>query len=271
MEHFDKPSHENEMKDLREGIKRRYNYYHLLDRDRFPELEYNTNRANYEHLRESFEEEFYVVRGIDRTKGSIHIPSTNTLALIFSDDKYIPGRKILNTCRSYAEGKTKANTATDIHANKPFEKSTSKKNGRVVVLLGLGLLGAGFAIHAALTQLNPEPPASGLTIYHPYHGQFIPRLSFAEGRVSNADTVWIVIRPVEGSNYWVQPPIKVENDKWKGLIYIGSVDKGDIGVRSQVRAFVNPTHVVKEGDVLTTWPEAELSSEAIVVVRKGND
>lgn len=96
MEKLDNPPTPKEMKALRESIKNKYKAYHRLDRDRFPEFEYNTNRANYESLRESFEEEFFVVRGFDTADRHIHIPDTNTLALLFCDEYYLPGKKILN-------------------------------------------------------------------------------------------------------------------------------------------------------------------------------
>ena len=52
---------ENARKTLREGIQNRYNEFHLKDKVTYPDFEYNTNRANYKPLRESFEEDFLVM------------------------------------------------------------------------------------------------------------------------------------------------------------------------------------------------------------------
>ena len=272
MENFDNQVAETDMKTLRGGIKRKYEAYHALDRDRFPEIEYNTNRANYEPLRESFEEEFYGVRGMDRVKSSIHIPSTNTLALIFCDDNYVPGKKILNTCRSYAEGKSKfavnENSQITIPAEATVPVGTSGKRWAGLILLILFLTGVTIFITTNANVFRTQSSAADLVMQHPVQGKIVPREILASGKVNNASTVWLVIRAVGGVRYWVQPPIMVEEDgTWRGPIYIGSDDKGDIGVTSQIRAFVNPVDKLKEGDILHAWPEAELSTKAIEVTR----
>lgn len=251
------------IEDLRENIKNKYKEYHSFDKDRFPDIEYNTNRANYEPLRESFEEEFYVVRKLDRTKNSIHIPSTATLALIFCDNNYIPSKKILATCYSYAENNPLAGLSRKVletDQSKSFKLSLKYK----ILLTSFPIL-ILLAVYTIFNQRHHQ--ADGLLIYHPYDGQVVPRLSFIDGRVSGADTVWVVVRAVEGTKYWVQPPIKVSNNKWKGRLYVGSVDKGDIGVRVQIQAFVYPSEHLKVGDVLSDWPKAQLGSEVVEATR----
>lgn len=252
-----------DMSALRAAINTKYLAYHKLDKDRFPKFEYNTNRANYEPLRLSFDEEFYVVRGIDRTRNSLHIPSTNTLALIFCDDSYVPGKKILETCRSYAAGKS----TIVPNGVEPAIAPAATRSKKLLAVASLVVL-LGLAAYWGSRRVQSTSSPGELSIYHPYSSQVLPRQSFAEGRVVNADTVWIVIRAVDGAKYWVQPPIKVDkNHRWRGRIYLGSVDKGDIGIRSEVRAFVNPAQTLAEGDVLDSWPDAELSSDIIEVVR----
>ncbi|WP_461053763.1 hypothetical protein [Spirosoma arcticum] len=263
-----------EMNTLQEGIKNKYRQYHLTDPMQFPDLEYNTNRANYEPLRASFENEFYVVRGIDRINLNIHIPSTNTLSLIFTDDSYVPSKKIFNTCRSYAESKEKVAVNGAVPATNPLEARPSLVARRIVLagfMLMTGLIGyAAVQYLRSATSVSDilTKPASGLLIDRPTYNRIVPRELLTGGKVSGADTVWIVVRAVGSVRYWVQPPIKVRDDStWRGATYIGSEDKGDIGVKFQIRAFVNPANVLKDGDVLHSWPEAELSTKAVVIIR----
>jgi hypothetical protein len=91
-----------------------------------------------------------------------------------------------------------------------------------------------------------------------------------EGIVSDpAATVWVVIHPMEVSDYWVQPAVTVgENGRWRVQVYIGRPLSGDIGKRFEVRAFANSKASLKEGDVLRTWPDAQSKSQVVEVVRK---
>ena len=260
MDKFNDLAIENQLKALREGIKSKYKEYHALNRDRFPDFEYNTNRANYEPLRESFEEEFYVIRNIERTNKNIHIPSTNTLALIFYDDNYVPGKKIFNTCRSYAEGKSTQPEVTVVSQSSITNRSTI-----AIFITGLVILsGLLFYIYQKVFTTLP----TGLIIEQPTNNILVPMEVTVEGKVSNARKVWIVVRYAGGLRYWVQPPIEVEDDgKWKGAILIGEDNIGDMGLRSQIRAFVNPVKSLKGDEVLYSWPEAQLSSKVVEVIR----
>lgn len=267
---------ETEMSTLRAGIKNKYRQYHLLDRDRFPDFDHNTNRANYEPLRASFEEEFYIVRGIDRTNPDIHIPSTNTLALLFTDDSYAPARRIRNTCQLYAEVREYADLNTNGFIVVLSKKRKAIKVNRRLLWGGLLLIVVGLALFMYLTQSRLPPGASGLIIYQPYHGQTVPRIVSFAGKVTNADVVWIVVRPMtQDDKYYVQSPIRVEEDgTWEGEAYIGSPGKVSVGIVFQVRAFVNPggTYTAIETNetyIFDSWPEkAELSTEVIEVVRE---
>lgn len=261
---------EQDLKGLREGIRNKYQEYYLKDKVRFPDFEYNSSRANYQPLKDSFEEEFYIVRGIDRINNNIHIPSTNTLALIYSDTTYVPGKKILNTCYLYIESKSEIVFKTTSSAIPPSLPVRSALNNwlKACVLAFVGITILTGLMTYVYNPFSSTAPASGLIIDRPSDRQLVPRQLIAEGSVSNATTVWIVIRGVKSSRYWVQPEASVDNKgKWKGHIYIGSEDEADIGLRSQIRAFVNPVKSLKEGDVLFSWPDAQLSSKTIEVIR----
>lgn len=265
---------DDEMVALREGIKRKYDSFHRADRDRFPEIVFNTNRANYEPLRASFEEEFYEIRKIGRASKLIHIPSTKSLALIFTDNDYRPGNKILNTCLSYAEGKSLPEAPSDI-VEDDYVSAPAVNRSRLVNVLGiLGAIGLVLfgILYFSFPRLRIGQHPTGLKISRPSNGKEVPRELLAVGEVVDADTVWIVVRAKQGVRYWVQPPIKVGIDNtWRGGIYIGSTNKEDVGVTSQIRAFVNPNRSLKDGEVLFAWPEAELATDVIEVKRGEKD
>ncbi len=269
MEDADNPPPEQMMQTLREGIKSKYEEYNRQDEKRFPPLEYNTNRANYEALRLSFEEEFYVIRGVDRGKNTIHIPSTKTFAAIFCDENYVPGKKILNTCHSYAEGFSQLVPGES--ASVPRRVMVRKINRRLLIVGILVLVSA--ISYLIVNSLQAPPPASGLVMHRPQKKQVVGRKSLVEGSVSNADTIWVVVRPQQKEEYYFQPPIKVKSDgTWTGEIYVGSVGKETTGLTFEVRAFVRPVGApesleVIESIVPDSWPEAELSSPIVEVVR----
>ncbi|GAB2563217.1 hypothetical protein [Spirosoma aerophilum] len=278
MENPAKSTTENEVEALRQAIKNKYKQYHLLDRDRFPEFEYNTNRTNYEPLRESFNEEFYAVRGLDRANNTIHIPSTNTLALLFTGDGYLPKGKILNTCRSYAEGRTQkviTPAVSDPVAPTPITQLkvtlSSRINRRTLLLVSLGIA-AGLLTYASIFYSRSALPAGKVIITSPTSGMTVPRIMIAQGKAPGAKQVWLVVHNPKYPEYYVQDPIGVAKDGvWEGLLYTGSVAKGNIGMRFQVRAFANLTQSLPEDQIIDAWPKAEFSSDIIEVVRGAQD
>ena len=267
MEKFDNPPTQKEMQTLREGIKNKYRTYHLLNRDRFPTFEYNTNRANYEPLVESFREEFYVTRGFDTADRNIHIPSTNTLAQLFCDEYYLPGKKILNTCQAYVD---ELPGDTGVNNTLPAKPEIVTMPVKPVNLLLTGAVLVALLVVYIISKpaLDNTPPASGLLLNRPSNGRVVPMELLAGGTVLNAQTVWVVVRPKGSKQYFVQPPMKVGDDHtWRGAIYIGSVNVANVGLRFQVRAFVNPVTTLKEGDLLQSWPQAELATGVVEVIR----
>ncbi len=249
---------------LREGIKNKYKQYHLSDSIQFPDFEYNTNRANYEPLRTSFEHEFYVVRGIERIHPNIHVPSTNTLALIYTDDSYVPGKKILNTCRLYAESQI----MTPVLAEPAGTGTRNRTAPGWLVLAGQAEL-FSLSLYGFFWERYPPKKASGLSINLPVSIWSTPRLSLIEGKVTNADTVWVLIKPANNPNYFVQSPIKVDaRGRWRGAIIVGDTSRLNNGMKFQIRAFVNPKPTIAVGDILQKWPDAELASDLAVVVRQ---
>ena len=91
-----------------------------------------------------------------------------------------------------------------------------------------------------------------------------------EGTVTDSNVrVWVIVHPMEVSDYWVQPSITVkENGSWKVKIYIGRPGSVDVGKQFEIMAVANPKDNLKEGDVLSGWPEAQAKSQVIEVTRK---
>lgn len=262
---MEKPLHPTINKDLitlRADIKRHYLSFHQQDKDRFPAIEYNTSRTNYQPLKDSFEEEFFVKRGLDRMNNNLHIPSTNTLVLLFTDNTYVPSRKILHTCQSYVAGKTEDNQPETTPIEPPVPKNKHGLLTRTFLLgLGLGIIAVG-----SIWLYKPAP--NGLLIEQPNSNSVVPQTVLIEGEVNNASEVWVVVRSMTLGRCWVQPVIKVqENGWWTGNVFIGGLGNQDIGHHYQIRAFVNPNKKLVVEQTLNDWPQAELSTSAIEVIR----
>lgn len=265
---------------LREAIKNKYEAYRLLDPYRFPAFEFNTSRANYEPLRKSFEEEFYVKRGINRLDNNLHIPSANTLSFIFNDDTYLPNRRILNTCQSYAniESDPDPELLDSPQVDSPAQQSDTLR--KAILLGSVALLGLSFCL---LLTYTLHQTRDGLRMNWPHQNQTVPRQLIVEGNAPADDTVWIVIHPLARSRevrnpkteeeYYVRSPVPVDKaGQWKGEICIGRIGTEDMGSRFQIRAFIRPENENRlkldfEKHVFSAWPRAELSTEALEVVR----
>lgn len=91
-----------------------------------------------------------------------------------------------------------------------------------------------------------------------------------EGTVSDATaTVWVIVHPLEVSEYWVQPRVTVrESGIWKVQAFIGRTGTIDTGKLFEIRAVANPRVTLNEGQVLDQWPEAGATSNVIEVSRK---
>jgi hypothetical protein len=108
-----------------------------------------------------------------------------------------------------------------------------------------------------------------VVITSPKSGTVVEYRHEVNGTVSdpNAD-VWVVIRPVETSDFWVAPPVTVKEDgSWKVKAYFGEDKPEHSGKPFEVRAFANPVGNISEGKT-TQWPRAAAKSNVANVVRK---
>lgn len=80
--------------------------------------------------------------------------------------------------------------------------------------------------------------------------------------------VWVVIRPMETSDFWVQPQVTVGNDgKWTALVYFGDPGGAHSGKKFEVRAFANPSTPLKEGKG-KSWPKSSTQSDVFRYTRR---
>jgi len=88
------------------------------------------------------------------------------------------------------------------------------------------------------------------------------------GTVSDTQAkVWLIVHPLKGSTYWVQPAISVDaKGKWQAMPYIGSGVQG-VGEQFEIIAIANPKKELSEGDKLTAEPRADVK-HLITVTRR---
>ena len=254
----------SDIQTLRIRLKAKYNSYHQADPVRFPRFDYNTNRVNYEPLRNAFEHEFFIIRSLERSSPTIHIPSTTTLSLLFTNDQYSPGKKIENTCWSFADGPGAVEPEPGpAIAAKPITADWFRKP----LWLGAGaLLLLGLAGFAGYSLTRPRP--SAVRLLRPEPNGVVQQATVVAGLAEHASLIWLVVHPANMPRYWVQQPIYVNPDGWwVGAAFVGGTTKENEGLTFEIRAFVNPTAELHTEQMLTDWPEAELSSAVVRVTR----
>lgn len=109
-----------------------------------------------------------------------------------------------------------------------------------------------------------------LEIIEPNDQSSVVQRPVVEGKLmkSNLD-VWIIVHPLEVSDYWVQPKANVKADStWKTIIHIGRPGSVDFGKLFEIKAFAGVKSELHEGQVLNDWPKAKYSSQLIEVTRK---
>jgi hypothetical protein len=104
----------------------------------------------------------------------------------------------------------------------------------------------------------------------PSSGSSVPERPIIEGIVIvKSAQLWIIVHPMETSDYWVQPKVTVRKEGlWRVQVYIGRPGNIDVGKHFEMMAVVNPKQTLREGNVLGTWPEAQSQSDVIEVIRK---
>lgn len=82
------------------------------------------------------------------------------------------------------------------------------------------------------------------------------------------EKVWVLIRPLEASVYWVQPSATLQPDgTWASNVYFGTHDAG-AGEQFEIIAVADPEGELREGLQLRDLPRTRHSSKVITVVRE---
>jgi hypothetical protein len=125
-----------------------------------------------------------------------------------------------------------------------------------------------FTVMVAISIANGQQQTLHITA--PLDKAKVPERPYVEGSVTDPNAkVWVIVHPMEVSDYWVQPAITVKgNGTWKVKIYIGRPGSIDVGKQFEIMAVANPRGSIKEGDVLSGWPDAQAKSQVIEVTRK---
>jgi hypothetical protein len=131
---------------------------------------------------------------------------------------------------------------------------------------------------AGLTAAGPgaaAPPTTGnacrdarLRILQPRQGATVGERPIVQGTAPAPDTeVWLVVRPMALSDYWVQSVTPADEQcRWRIQARIGRPGQ-DVGQRFQVMAVVGARPEVREGQVLPGWPQAAQRSQMVEVIR----
>lgn len=109
-----------------------------------------------------------------------------------------------------------------------------------------------------------------VAITSPVDGSSVGQRPIVQGTVANATaSVWVIVHPLEVSDYWVQPRVTVrDSGSWKVKIHIGRPGSVEVGKLFEVRAVVNRDTDLREGKVLDGWPEATAISNVIELTRE---
>lgn len=119
-------------------------------------------------------------------------------------------------------------------------------------------------------QLDVSESEDTIRIIKPKDGSSVDWRPFVEGAVADPNAeVWVIVHPMEVSDYWVQPSVAVKEDStWKVKIYIGRAGNLDVGKQFEIMAVANPREKLLEGKILKGWPDAQWTSQVIEVTRK---
>jgi hypothetical protein len=130
-------------------------------------------------------------------------------------------------------------------------------------MLSFAMILASVAGVAAASELSVEITA-------PLDKSSVPQRPMIEGRVSDVNVkVWVVVHPLEVTDYWVQPRPTVRSDGWwKAQIHVGRPGDVDAGKLFEIRAVANPERELEEGNVLSDWPKGGAISAVIEVTRR---
>jgi len=107
-----------------------------------------------------------------------------------------------------------------------------------------------------------------VSIAYPRDGASVGHVITVNGSVAGTKAdVWVVVHPVAMGSYWVQKKTTTTREgRWHTKAVIGAL--GSVGESFEIMAVHGARGVLREGDVLSDWPEAETISGIVRVTRE---
>ncbi|MFC2104786.1 hypothetical protein ACFLS4_05495 [Bacteroidota bacterium] len=127
-----------------------------------------------------------------------------------------------------------------------------------------------FLVFGFITLTIYGQTSKNLEIIEPKDQSLVGQRPIVKGVLTESNfDVWIIVHPLEVSDFWVQPKAGVKADStWKAMIHIGRPGSVDIGKLFEIKAFAGVEIELYEGKVLNDWPKAKYSSQLIEVTRE---
>jgi len=109
-----------------------------------------------------------------------------------------------------------------------------------------------------------------LKIISPKNGDSVTEKQMVKGFLNRQNAiVWVIVHPMETSEYWVQQPATIRNNgSWNCLSSFGRPGNSDLLKYFEFRAVINPVEILSTSRTLSNWPNAELQSDINMVIRK---
>ena len=110
---------------------------------------------------------------------------------------------------------------------------------------------------------------NNIVITSPADNARVAQREIVRGKVNNHNLhVWVIIHPMSGNQYWVQPKVTIKQDgQWSVQSHFGRPNM-DSNENFEVKAVAEPLVQLKEGDILANWPVAKFSTSIIEVIRR---
>lgn len=136
----------------------------------------------------------------------------------------------------------------------------------VALVLVLGVIWARPEVSVVITDIKGQESVS---IQAPLNGSMAYAQEVVTGRASrSAETVWIVVRPVNMATYFVQGPAVAKNGNWSGVVSLGTAAPNAGGEAFEILALADPSATLQRGQILDRLPEAKAVSKVIVLRRR---
>jgi hypothetical protein len=117
---------------------------------------------------------------------------------------------------------------------------------------------------------EPGTKVDHLEILLPKNDSEVSAQFYVEGVTPDPEVnLWVIIHPTAVATYQVQPKVEVWKDcTWRTKVFMEKTEGINIGEPFEIMTVANPKVKLKEGDILSGWPEAEWKSQIIKLTRK---